>query len=161
MRRLLLSSLPVTAAAFVLLAAPVAATQPQVTTFVITDSYGYDCGEYHALVEFSATIRETTFFDADGAPTLIRDMLFLEGPVTNSVTGLTLRGVANYSSWFDLATGDQTVNGGVYHLTRPGAGIVVLDAGRVVFGGDDSLTLAGPHQVLLQGEEALFCQAVA
>lgn len=120
-----------------------AAAQPPVTqtvtdrgTFVIPDCPG----GYDVVLTWNNTIRMTTFYDAAGEVVRVVSHVDGSGTISNSVTGYTLEGSSPTieTTWMrpqnpGLDSGD-TVKVGLYlKNTVPGKGIVLLDAGRVVF----------------------------
>lgn len=72
---------------------------------------------------------------------------------TNSETGanLTLKGSV-HEVW-DFASNTRTLSGKVFLTTRPGAGVVVHDTGRITMTLDtrEVVFLAGPHEVFFAG----------
>jgi hypothetical protein len=106
---------------------------------------------------------ETIYFDAAGNP--IRDVLNLEhhSNDSNSLTGLVVHEHGHLTVSFDLLTGTATVTGNQEIISRPGAGVVIQDVGRVVTDVDGNIIFfAGGlfHSQVLLGEQ-VFCEALA
>jgi hypothetical protein len=141
-RPTVLAPLLLAVTAFLVLAAP-AASRPPVTKTVI-DSGTFvlaDCpGGYQVVASWNNTIRMTTFYDAAGEVVRVVSHVDGNGTIANSLTGYTLEGSSPTleTTWMrppnpGLDSGD-TVKVGLYlKNTVPGEGIVLLDAGRVVF----------------------------
>jgi hypothetical protein len=79
-------------------------------------------------------------------------------PLTNPANG---RSLWTPSPEHIIETAYDTTNAGLeVRFVLPGAGLLMLDAGRVVFGNDGDVTVAGPH-VLLEGDVGALCAALA
>jgi len=161
MRRLTRMLVPLTAASL-LLAAPVAAAAPLVTTDVVTDSFAFDCGGYDAVDAFTFTVRDKIFFDDEGTPIRVVGAFHWEGTLTNSASGFSIKDNASYAYDVDLTSGTVRTHGLFYSWNVPGQGIVTIDAGAVTFEPDGSVSFAaGPHDVLDGDAVALACAAVS
>ena len=163
MRRLLLSSVLLPLA----FAAPALAVPPttEVTEVELGDFASVDtelCGFPIAFDE-SGTFKVKTFNDAEGAP--VRSIL------TNFNQRYTATATANgktLSTNYPLTIHTSVVEGlrlelGLRNAYRvPGAGVVLLDAGRVVIDleTDEVLFEAGQHQ-FLDGDAEAFCDYFA
>ncbi|HLF90596.1 MAG TPA: hypothetical protein VI451_16735, partial [Anaerolineales bacterium] len=116
-----------------------------------------------ATEDFVEDVRVTTFFDNAGDPVRVQVHVNFDGILTNSVTGQTLSDPGHFTITYDLQEDTITYIGLVFGITIPGQGIAVLDAGKVVFQGEDVeenvIFEAGPHQFLHEGE-ALICAAL-
>lgn len=159
-RRLLLSfSLPVLLALAV--ATPVLAFPPTTEVVTIENSVTVDT----ALCGFPVTFTENgsfkikTFYDAAGTPVKTILTNYNERYTASATAnGKTL--VTNYPLVFitDFDAGQQLTLGlrTAYHV--PGAGVVLLDAGRVVVDLETGETVfeAGQHQ-FLEGDADAFC----
>lgn len=67
-------------------------------------------------------------------------------------------------TYFFSADGSYTITGADYHAYQPGAGLVVIDAGKVGFDPDGNIVLLdGPHPIVLDGYDRAptFCPALA
>ena len=119
------------------------------------------CGDFLIIVEGVASNRFTTFFDAAGSPVRATLHGLYNGTMTNSQTGKVLTdepSVVNVTA--DLVAGTRTVAGAAWTVTVPGAGVVLIDAGRIVFDGNGPpVFIAGPH--LPPPEQiAILCEAL-
>jgi hypothetical protein len=143
-------------------ATPAAADQPVRTQVIFDDLTINDetCG--FLIVEvFDGTVTTTTFFDAEGDPVRIQVQAFFQGTLTNPATGESIRGQQQLVIFRDFeAPTERTWAGLRFRAVFPGAGALLLDAGRLVFDvvtGDVSFE-AGPHQVFHEDFEA-YCAA--
>lgn len=140
------------------------AAEPNVETFHNEGSFvAADCGSFLALEDFVEDVRVTTFFDKAGNPVRVQVNVNFDGILTNSVTGMTVPDPGHFNILVDLQEGTQAFVGLVFGITVPGQGIAVLDAGKVVFDGEEVeenvIFEGGPHQFLHEGE-ALICAAL-
>jgi hypothetical protein len=142
------------------LAAPALGAQPTTVVTVIVDFTYSDsalCGFPIVFVE-NGSFKVKTYYDSAGNK--VKSILTNQGPYGESATanGKTL--TANYPSPFitSFTNGTLTLLGlrSAYHV--PGAGLVLLDAGRVVFDSTtgDVLSESGQHQ-RLNGDVGAFC----
>jgi hypothetical protein len=110
-----------------------------------------------------ALFQVITYYDSAGNP--VKSILtnyksrFTVTATANGKTLLANDPVVNFTSFLS----DTVVRLGlVYNYTVPGAGVVLLETGRVVFdlATGDVLFEAGPHQVL-EGDTEAFCSYFA
>jgi hypothetical protein len=151
---LLMALLPVTT---------VFAAKPDVFTFHEEGYFEIDCGSFVAQEEFVQDVRVMVFYDQAGEPDRVEVHFNYVGTVTNSVTGKTLRDPGHYKTVEDLEAGTQTFVGMVYGITVPGEGMVVLDAGRIVFLGDtvpENVIFEAGSYDYLYGGDAVLCAAL-
>ena len=145
------------------LAAPALAAVPDVQTseFVVDHEPMVNCGDFKIFADGYGSTRLTTYFDRNGQPIRAAFHGRYNGMMTNSVTGATLfdaPSVANIT--FDLVAGTQTNIGAYFTVTSPGAGAVLIEAGRIVFdGGGPPVFIAGPHRPP-DDTLALLCDAL-
>lgn len=144
-----------------LLAGPALALRPQTFSFTFEDSFTdrSTCG-FRVLLRFTGSVRGTEYFDRSG--NLIRVQLHGEdfGTATNPKNGNTASGSDAWLEVIDVRAGTDTIVGLFFHLNFPGAGIVLIDAGKVTFEADGDIVFeAGPHQVL-NGDFAALCAAL-
>jgi hypothetical protein len=116
---------------------PVTETVPDSGTFVIAENCP---GGYDVVITWNNTIRITTFYDAAGEVVRVVTHSDGSGTISNSVTGYTLEGSSPSieTTWIrpqnpGVDSGDKVTVGLYLKNTVPGEGIVLLDAGRVVF----------------------------
>ena len=105
------------------------------------------CGDFVILADGAGTTHLTTFYDRQGAPSRITMHGNYSGLMTNSISGKTLvdaPSVANIT--IDVQAGTQTNVGTYWSVTVPGVGVILLEAGRLVFDGEGPpVFVAGPH----------------
>lgn len=103
----------------------------------------------------------TTFFDEEANPTRVTFHLPFHGTLTNEATGESVSADQVLQETVDLDEGTDTFVGLRFRVTFPGLGVVLLDAGKIVFDADGNVTFeAGPHQVFNEDFTA-FCAAFA
>jgi hypothetical protein len=115
--------------------------------FVVEGEPMAGCGDFEIIADGAGSNRITTYFDGSGAPVRVAFHGRYNGSMTNSVTGYSIMdspSVANIT--FDLVQGTQTNIGAFFTVTVPGAGAVLMEAGRIVFDGSGPpIFIAGPH----------------
>lgn len=128
---------------------------------VIPYPVSLDCGAYTVGGQGEETLWIETFYDADGNPVkFVAHDRFTETD-TNSVTGKTLRFSGVLTDTVDPIAGTRTDAGKEFVMTDPGTGIVIQDAGRVVFDAPYHVSFeAGIHQVLWGDIDQLVCTAL-
>ena len=142
---------------------PAQAAEPDIQTSedVIDHELMVDCGDFKIFADGYSRTRLTTYFDRNGQPIRVAFHGRYNGMMTNSVTGATLfdaPSVANIT--FDLVTGTQTNVGAFFTVTGAGEGMILLEAGRIVFdGGGPPVFIAGPHRPP-DDQLALLCDAL-
>ena len=143
-------------------AAPASATTPQRESDNFSFSDSVDCGSFSDNFAGTVTIRETTFFDADGNPIIVRDNILQRETDTNSETGKGVRVNASFTQTDDLRTGILRSAGQVFMGVGGKGANVIHDTGLVIFNTDteELVKVAGPHTVLEGGNEP-FCQALS
>lgn len=161
--RLVIGTVALVVAA-VLGAAPAAADRPTRTQVVFDELTINDMTCGFLIVEvFDGSVTTTTFFDAEGNPVRAQVTAFFQGTLTNPDTGETIRGQQELVIFrdFDQAT-ERTWAGLRFRAVFPGAGALLLDAGRLVFDVTTGEVFfeAGPHQVFHEDFEA-YCAAFA
>jgi hypothetical protein len=156
------------AAATLALASP-AGARPPTREPAQTIPYGasVDCSPYglhfENVVQGEETFFVETFYDAHGSPTKVVVHDSFRETDTNSVTGKTLAFAGNRTDTVDLVTGIRTVSGRSFLVTDPGRGLVIHDAGHVIFDSPFHVSFAsGPHHDPLFGDiDQLACTALA
>lgn len=141
---------------------PAAADQPVRTQVIFDDLTINDQSCGFLIVEvFDGTLTTTTFLDADGDPIRAQVRIFLQGTLTNPATGESIRGQEELVIFRDFQVpSERTWVGLRFRAVFPGAGALLLDAGRLVFDtatGEVSFE-AGPHQVFHE-DFAAYCAA--
>jgi len=121
--------------------------------------YGFSFSNQISGVE---TLRIDTFYDAAGVATKVVLHDAFRETDRNSVTGKAVPFSANRTETFDLVAGTRTVDGRSFLATVPGAGVVIIDVGRVVFDAPFHVSFAaGPHEPLFGDIDELVCNVLA
>jgi hypothetical protein len=163
-RTIMLSTLTATMALMLALAGSASAVKPQtepvhaeVTQFFVTD-----CGAFQVLDDFTIDGVITTFYDSAGNADYYRAHFTFRDFFYNSETGEGFTAINHSNPVFDLPSDTEVTSSGLsYHVTVPGGGLLLLDAGRVEFDEAGNPTfVAGPHQVL-SGDTEKLCKALA
>ncbi len=124
-----------------------------------------DCGDFYLLAEYMVDVRVTTFFDQDGNPTRALFHVPLNWTLSNSKDDRVLTHTNSYMRISDFEEGLHTYVGVNWHITIPGRGVVILDAGRIIvdfypppiYPGAEVLWQAGPHE-MINGDYTTLCQ---
>jgi hypothetical protein len=155
-----------TVATVLVVASPAAADQPFVfgpISYHAEYSF-FNCG-FEADVSLDGTFENRIFDNPVRNINYIRE----EGTVTNPATGTTLR----VKHWYtelgtpptspDEGQGLFTDRGLVTHVVAPGGGVVLIDAGRLVWRYPDGLVFEanGNHQLTIEGDISKLCAALA
>lgn len=143
------------------LAPSAAAAAPIVEPLVDGGSEIVPCSGFDAEFSRNFTGRITVFVSDAGEPTRIQVVAQMTGSLENLTTNemLPLHGAVTVT--IDLIGGTTAFTGNVLIGTRAGDGSVLKDIGRfVVDAADDVVLIAGPHDLISSGPEAL-CDAVA
>lgn len=121
-----------------------------------------DCGGGFQIIENSTiSFRRMVFFTHEGGLDRIQLHVEFEGTFTNSVTGYTLTDAPDaFTLFVDLGSGELAFRGLITSIEVPGEGVVVLDAGNIVFGADGEVTVHGPHE-FSEGGVAVLCAALS
>lgn len=116
--------------------------------------------EFHIIQSFTVKWRETLFFDNAGNPVRAQGHVMFSGTLTNSVTGTIITDAPDPQNWvYDFRDGTYAIHGLAWSINVPGEGIVLLDAGNIIFYPDGSVVVHGPHQVY-EGGLAVLCAAL-
>ncbi len=138
------------------------ATPPDVERWSEDYTSSVDCAAF--VDQFTGTehVSVTTRFDEAGEPTEVVVRIRFRETNFNSVTRKSLPLHGSATERHDLVAGTRTITGAVYIGTDKG-GTYIQDAGRVVLDleTDEIIDIAGPHQGLLEGVDALICDALA
>jgi hypothetical protein len=91
-------------------------------------------------------------FDATGTPVRVQLTVNVVGIITNTATGERFRDHGAHLVEIDLTSGTVTQSGLVFIYHRHPAGLVFLDAGRIIFDADGNVVFkAGPDDFLQGG----------
>lgn len=122
-----------------------------------------DCGDFYLMDDYVMEGRLVSFFDKEGDPVKGQFHLSVTDRFYNSETKKAFFGESNGVFAFgDLEKGQMRWLGLQYHLNIPGVGVVLIDAGTVIFDSDWNIVFeAGKHQVLVDGDFGEICAALA
>jgi hypothetical protein len=170
-RMIMLLTLAVTMALMLALAGSASAAEPKTET--IHDE-GTDvlanCGGFKVLDDFEVDGQITTFFDSAGNPDYARVQNHFQDFFYNSKTGEGFTETDTVTAVFDLSRKNEisdkhliSIAGLGYHVTVPGEGEVLLDAGKLVYDAKGHLVFeAGHHQILGSNTDTQkLCEALA
>jgi len=122
-----------------------AATQPQISTFLDEGSNLIDCGSFMAREDYSIPTRVIVFAsDPDGNPINGQAHQDYNGTFTNLNTGYSLPENGYKTIIFNNEAGTRRLLGLFVRVSLPGGGVAILDAGNLTFG-PDGVTFAGNH----------------
>jgi hypothetical protein len=150
----------VVAGAVLLALVPVTAAQaatPVHSRITFTDSFTdtTTCG-FPIALNFQVTQVSTVFFDAQGNPQ--RAIVETNAVGTNSANGITLRETDHVVDFYN-STGYVKETGLPIHVQD--GGVVIRDAGYLLFNPDGTVALIhGPHPQL-EGDTAAVCAALS
>jgi hypothetical protein len=133
---------------------------PFQASFPIAQDFDFECPAATLHLDYAGTIAIAEFYDRTGAPVRFTVRISVMGTVTNLSTGLAVRDDQNITVMYDLIGGTHSINGGAARVTAPGRGVVLHDAGRLVF--DENgvpAFLAGPH-AFAGDQVAAYCAAL-
>jgi hypothetical protein len=118
------------------------------------------CG-FSVVLDFTEDDRVTTFFDQSGNPVKLQVHVQYYAKVINPANGKSVIENDSFTIIFNLLTGSAAYSGTEHNVNLPGAGIVLLDAGRVIFDANGNITFErGPKQ-FLNGDFQAFCSALS
>lgn len=146
--------------------APAGAVAPDATTFdfydVIESEAGDACPDFAVRGAFEGSITQRDFYDRSG--NLVKTIM--HGSDTVTVTNLSNgNSFAGHDAWtviLDWRAMTETVLGLYVHVNVPGAGVVLMDAGRLSFDYTTfELTVNGPHDLTAEGDFDALCAALA
>lgn len=145
------------------MAIPAWASRPEVFPLYWTGTEVLgDCGDFELMDDYVLEGQSLLFFDNEGDPVRIRLHLKSTDRFYNSETEKEFFGESNGVVMFlDLENDQWRFAGLQYHLNIPGVGVVLIDAGTVIFDPDGNIVFeAGKHQVE-DGEFEEICAALA
>lgn len=129
-----------------------AGTKPVTESFEFSESF---------VDREACGFKVTVSFVGDGTVTFFSDgtaKVHINETFSVSAKGKTFSDTDAFNVF--VSDTSEALVGLVMHLTVPGGGIVLLDAGKVVFDETGVAFVAGPHQVL-EGDFAKLCAALA
>lgn len=144
--------------------APAQAAQPDISHYSVQSSYTLsamnDIGcstDFTIQVTGTDKIVEQTFFDKSGTPT--KHVVHDQFRGTESAKGVTLLSSEDATITDNLVTGTETWVGQPLKISLPSGGVVIRDAGRLVYNADGTIAVEhGPHP-FLDGNVAAYCAA--
>jgi hypothetical protein len=170
-RIIMLSTLAATMALMLALAGSASAAEPETETF---HEEGTDvvanCGGFKVLTDFEEDVQITTFFDSAGNPDYARVQEHFQDFFYNSKTGEGFTETDTLTAVFDLSSKNKisdkeitSIRGLAFHVTVPGEGVVLLDAGKLLYDAKGHLVFeAGHHQILGSNSDTeKLCEALA
>ena len=154
--------LPVSLSLALALAAPALATPPETESFSGTNSGVINCAGFDDSFTDVFSAQAILFFDNAGNPIRVTEHVVSHSTDANSVTGLALHEHDRYTITVNLRTGELKIAGAPIRMNRKGQGIVIHDTGIVVFDAEENVIFeGGPHELLYQGDEVVFCRALS
>jgi hypothetical protein len=166
-KRIMLSTFAATMAVMLALAGSAFAASPTQETIPPEQGTEFiaDCGDFgydfDVLADYVLDLRIITYYDRAGNADYERVHFTFHSFYYNSVTGEGFAETETGTDVFDVQTGEETSHGLSYHVTVPGGGAVLVQAGTVVYDEDGNVVFeAGPHPVL-SGDTAKLCEALA
>jgi hypothetical protein len=163
MKRPSRNTTPALALVLALAAMPVLAAAPlqQRFDFAYESEPFASCDVFVILADGAGTTHLTTYFDRSGAPSRVTLHGVYSGLLTNPLNGNTLLDAPSVPFvTLDLQSGRQTSVGTYWNVTLPGEGVVLIEAGRLVFdGAGPPVFIAGPH-LPPPATIALLCEAL-
>jgi len=121
-----------------------------------------DCGSFQILDDYEGHSSFRWFYNQQGDLDHLIIRHWGTDTFTNSVTGEAYKGSYDWSVMVDFSITPPLGSnvGMVYRITIPGAGAVMLEAGRIVTDRDGNVYFeAGPHQ-LSDGDFGVLCAAL-
>jgi len=119
-----------------------------------------DCGSFQVFDDYDITLVRTDFYDNDGQRTQMHVSINGTDTYRQSVTGQSFTMGTHFMIHNDYRAGLFSAMGLQYHLMVPGIGLVLIDAGDLMYDAQvgDYVFYAGPHQVAT-GDTSGLCSA--
>jgi hypothetical protein len=131
------------------------------TTFHVDETLGVvgTCGDFDILRRDEGVITLKTFYNEDGSPRRLQVQWRLSHTWTNSVTGKRVTTPSVGNGVVDFETGQFRVAGSPFRLNIPGEGIVIKDAGLIIFDAEgNKIFEAGTHDFGPNGDPTMLCR---
>ncbi len=142
------------------------AVPPMKVNFGPNDGFGFlvaDCGDFNALLDFTAQGHFIVRFDQDGVPIAVEQHIRFPADIyyNSNDPNIFLTGNAVQNDHFDLVNQVVATSGLLFKLTVPGHGVVFHQAGlvRVNLETGDVIFQAGPAD-FDEGDTAALCAAL-
>jgi hypothetical protein len=123
-----------------------------------------NCDGFDIRDDFIVRGTQTTFYDRNGDAVRDRFHFRYVDRFYNSETGKEYTATtANTIDFVDVQSGQLDAMGLEYHLTVPGVGVVILDAGKLIETADGEVVFeSGKHQILGSNPDTeKFCAVLA
>jgi hypothetical protein len=114
---------------------------------IVTKPY-VTCGTFDVIGDFYVTRTIATFYDTDGNAIRRVTHIDVQGTVSNSLTGTSLRFLREGTFTENLVEGSTITAGQRTMVVAPGGGVVLQDMGRIVREGGVIVSQAGPSDFL-------------
>jgi hypothetical protein len=165
-RIIVLSTLVATMAFMLALAGTAFATPPTMVELDpdTGDEVLVNCDGFDIRDDFIVRGTQTTFYDRSGDAVRDRFHFRYVDRFYNSETGKEYTATtANTIDFVDVQSGQLDAMGLEYHLTVPGVGVVILDAGKLIETADGEVVFeSGKHQILGSNPDTeKFCAVLA
>jgi hypothetical protein len=122
------------------------------------DSMIADCGSFQVLDSYDGYTSLRRWVNEDGSTSKAIFRHWGTDTFTNSVTGKAYSDSYNYNIIVEPPLASYV--GSIYQITIPGAGVILLETGRIVLDREGNIYFeAGPHQ-LYDGNTAALCAAL-
>lgn len=128
--------------------------------FPVDQNFGVvgTCSGFDIIRHDAGVITLTTFYSADGEPRRLQIHWRLAHTWTNSVTGKSVTTPSVGNAVLDFETGHFGVAGSPFRLTIPREGIVIKDAGLIIFDAEgNKIFEAGRHDFGPNGDPTMLC----
>jgi hypothetical protein len=117
-----------------------------------------DCGSFQVLDSYDGYTSLRRWVNEDGSTSMAIFRHWGTDTLMNSVTGKAYSNSYDYNTIVNPPLASYV--GSIYQITIPGAGVVLLETGRIVLDREGNLYFeAGPHQ-LYDGNTAALCAAL-
>ena len=113
------------------------------------------------LEMFDGRVTRTTFFDEEGNPTRVTFHLPFHGTLTNETTGESVSADQVLQLTVDFEAGTESFAGLRFRVAFAGLGVVLLDAGKIVFDADGDVVFEAGLLQVFNEDFTEFCTAFA
>jgi hypothetical protein len=148
--------------------APAFADPPDRTPISLDEHWpAVNCGDFDVYRHILVDGMVIHFYDKEGVNIRDKAHVSILWTLTNSKDDRILTNKSNYIRTSDFVEGLHTYVGVLWHLTVPGRGVVVLDAGRIIVDyfpppigpGYDIVWQAGHHELINADDWTVLCEA--
>ena len=120
-----------------------------------------DCGTFEVRDEFQLTSTGRLYFDKQGNPVRIVQLVTGSDRLYNPENGKSLSGTIHAGEIVDLVEGQAIENGQTFRILVPGSGAVLLNVGRFVLDFEDGLVFLKGNQQCFEGDLDALCAALS